>query len=81
MEMGLVLLEIENELNQLASLNEEQCKVFRKRIREALMERRKLPAGIRSRVVINKMFLSMIGQRDFSSIHSQGSIDNLKFVG
>lgn len=79
--MGLMLVEIENELDQLPSLNEEQCKDFRKRIREALMKKRKLPAGIRSRVVINKMFLSMIGQRDLSSLETNGFVANLKYRG
>ena len=75
----MTLALIEHDLKKLATLTEDNCKSFKKRIREALRERSRLPTGIRSQIVINQTFLKMIGQRDLSSLSKTGFVVNLKF--
>ncbi|UKS72087.1 hypothetical protein MOA67_gp336 [Klebsiella phage KpLz-2_45] len=75
----MTLALIEHDLKKLATLDEETCKNFRKRIREALRERKRLPVGIRSQIVINQTFLRMLGQRDLSGLEKVGFVVNLKY--
>lgn len=72
-----MLTEITKQIAQYSALNEDECKEFKRLIREALKAERKLPVGIRAQQVVNKTFLKLIGQRDLSTLTTHGVIVNL----
>lgn len=72
---------IEKELQSIAQFDEQSCKLYRTRIKEALRESRMLPVGLRAASAVNRTFLRLIGQKDLSSLAKSGFVANLKYLG
>lgn len=69
---------IEKELQSIAQFDEQSCKFYRTRIKEALRESRMLPVGLRAASVVNRTFLRMIGQSSMRDLTEKGVLVNLR---